>query len=367
MDVRRLSGRPLVEALRRADGALAQERLPPKAVRRVGRRIDQELAEIEGGARMPRWMPMATFIGGAVLVLLVLSLGSTRRTTGEREPAATIVRGEDCRRASGDPMRLSGRCDVQVGDPAMAIRTVSAELRLRGRTVDVLGGRADFDVDPIHDAPLRVRVPGGEIVVVGTRFDVVVDEEARRGHVTLHEGALRFAHDDGRSSEIVAGERFAFGRRQVARASTTAPPVTAPGPTAAPAPAPSMTPPSAAASPAAPPSASPPARRRGAARPDARASEVDLDEVIATVAAARRAGRYLAAATTLREALARRLDEHAREVLSFELGTILTRHLHAQVDACAHWAEHHRRFGGGRYAKQVARAEAELGCEEDAD
>jgi hypothetical protein len=349
MDRRRMSS--MLDELQRADATLQAERLPPAAVRRVGRRIEQELADTDGSTRMPRWMPMATFVGGAALVLAVLTFGGRPRSTmHDGDTPGAVVRGDDCK---SDGARLSGRCDVQMQEPAMTIHTASADVELHGRTIDVRGGQADFDVDPLHDAPVRVRVPGGEIVVVGTRFRVIVDAAAQRGVVILHEGRLRFEADDGDVSPIETGETFAFGVVAPEPARAAALEATPAGPAAAePAPAP------------APVSSTQrhAIRARAARDHEPEPEPVDVDAVIAAVDTSRRSGDYRGAADALRAALRGKLDPRAREVLSYELGTILTSHLQDDAQACAHWAAHRKRFGAGRYAKQVARAEADLAC-----
>lgn len=375
----------LLERLRRADEALKAERLPPSAVHRVARKIDEELADTDGSTRMPRWVPMATFVGGAALVLAVLALGGGRRSAGDAETGGAavvrdavvrdavardaVVRGDDCR---SEGAHLSGRCDVQLAEPAMTIHTARADVELHGRVIDVHGGRADFDVQHVHDAPVRVRVPGGDIVVVGTRFRVTVDADTRRGTVVLYEGRLRFEGDDGEVSPIEAGETFAFGDANTAVAK-----VAGPDPAS-----------DAAASEAAfgaqkrsRDEASPGTQARKKPRAGGRAKDdpdsegdtvegdaidrdaVDVDAVIGSVDASRRSGDYHGAADALRVALRGKLDPRAREVLSYELGTILSGHLGDAAQACAHWQKHRSRFPAGRYAKQVARARADLGCE----
>ena len=373
MDRRRMNRGSVVEQLRRADAALQAEHLPAAAVRRVGRRIEDELADTDGSARMPRWVPMATFVGGAALVLAVLAIGGQRRTNDGADTPGTVVRGDDCR---SDGARISGGCDVEMSEPAMTIHTARADIELHERTIDVRGGQADFDVDPVHDAPVRVRVPGGEIVVVGTRFRVIVDAAAQRGVVILHEGRLRFEADDGDVSPIEAGETFAFAVDASQLASADAP-ADARGIAAAPH-APTAMPhaggaereraadPDARQVPAPKPRASRdrdrPREPAPAPTPAPAPAPVDVDAVIAAVDASRRSGDYRGAADALRAALRGVLDPRAREVLSYELGTILTSHLHDDAQACAHWATHRERFGAGRYAKQVARAQAELAC-----
>ena len=88
------------------------------------------------------------------------------------------VSGPDChhRQVEGDALELTGACEVVTFAPAMRIQSVqAAELGVQGRVVRMQRGSALFDVDRVTGDPVRIVVPGGEIVVVGTRFRVVVD------------------------------------------------------------------------------------------------------------------------------------------------------------------------------------------------
>ncbi|MBC8067072.1 MAG: hypothetical protein IAG13_01965, partial [Deltaproteobacteria bacterium] len=76
----------------------------------------------------------------------------------------------------------------------------------------------------------------------------------------------------------------------------------------------------------------------------------------------RRDGRYVDAAARLEQALRESWPARTREVLHYELGTILDAHLDGGERACAHWHEHLARFPRTRYARAVADARQRRGC-----
>jgi transmembrane sensor len=103
---------------------------------------------------------------------------------------------------------------------------------------------------------------------------------------------------------------------------------------------------------------------RGRGRGEATPSSDELRRIVEQVAELRAQRQYQTAVSLLRDALGRRWDRRTREVLSYELGTILTTQLRDQDGACAHWTTHREQFPGGRYARAIARAEERLSCEE---
>jgi transmembrane sensor len=330
--------RRLLPRLVTAERSMQDVRLPARAVKRIADRIDREL-DRTARARRIAWIPMLTFVAGAALVLAFLAV----RRSGD-EPIAKShvmapsvrVAGPDCRHhEQGGALGLTGACEVSTGSPAMRIQTVAgAELDVVDREVRMKRGTALFDVDKVVGDPLRVVVPGGTIVVVGTRFRVVVDRDG--GRVDLYEGALEFRADDGSVAPIATGQRFAFGMP---------------------------------ATPAAPPEddepivleeeeAAPVSKPAPRVEPPAHASAI-----IEEVQRLRRSGDYERAAAKLRDALAERWPTRTAEVLSYELGTILARHLGDSAAACAHWRRHLQRFAASRYRRQIDASLAVLACD----
>jgi hypothetical protein len=367
----------LIPALLAEDAALAAECLPAAAKQRIAERMAREIE----GVRRPRpWLPMLSFVAGAVLVLLVVMRGMPPAAAPARASVAPgwSVQGNDCRVHTDAAVDLEGRCELVSADPPLSLRTEDpTRVRVRGRWIDVEDGRATFDVQPVHGEPVRIGVPGGTIVVVGTRFRVDVDMQGRSGSVELFEGELRFEHAEGGLEAIHAGQRFDFagapGEPAVSVAvhepSSPAPvseeaipiPLATPEPPAAAAPEVAVAPTLAAPEPT---PQRPRVRTPKARRPrDEAPSPVDIASLTEKIDELRRRGEYRDAAEQLERALSRRLDHRTGEVLSYELGTILARHLGDPARACRHWARHVERFDGGRYAAQIERSRATLDCE----
>ena len=340
--------RRVVARLTAADRSLRDERLQPAAVRRIANRIAQEI-ERPTRARRLGWIPMLTFVAGAALVLAFVGWANSRSETVTPEVASSThvqawvqVSGPDChhREVDGDALELSGACQAVTVEPSMRIQTVeAAALGMQRRRVELQRGSALFDVDPVVGDPVRVAVPGGEIVVIGTRFRVVIHEQG--GQVELYEGKLEFHAEGGRVTRIEAGQQFAFGReppREATPAARTPEP-----PTAVPVPAPTV-------------------KRRPAPSPVAKAPLPSAAPIIEEVQQLRRRGEYERAASRLREALQERWPPRTADVLSYELGTILARHLDDRDRACTHWRQHLKRFSATRYRRQVVDSVDALGC-----
>ena len=420
----------LLDALRAADRSLRRERLPPRGVRRIAQRIARELDRRERQARWP-WVPMMTFVAGAALVLAFLAWARAPKvdTSPVMTPHRALVAGADCSRVGADgAVAVEGACQVISGEPGMRIQTMAdAKLDVEDRTIRLAQGTALFDVDPVAGEPVRVQTPAGVVIVVGTRFTVVVADGTTR--VDLFEGKLRFQGADGGVTAIEAGEQWAFGETQGGGElledieielidDTDADPDAADAHAWAeggPAPAGgkgtavgrrdgSEVRPTAQGR-RGPGEARgdgsdvrPEHGRRGsgeargegsdvrptadgrqgtgkagdgrqsaAPRPhDAEAPkgepQLSAGAVIEHVHALRRTGDYKEAARALEAALRRPWPRRTAEVLSYELGRILARHLQSGARACKHWRRHLAKFPRTRYRDQVTASETALGC-----
>lgn len=365
-----MSERPsFLDELRRVDEVHQSERLRPGAVHRIARRLDAELLQAELPTRRRTFIPMASFAAGAALVLAVFAFGDGAKKAHEEVAAdvpahaSWLVGGSNCHATRGEvELILDGSCRVQTSEPGLTIESrKTTRLRAVEHGVELRHGIALFEVEPVTDgAPWRVEVPGGAIEVVGTRFSVVVHGD--HGHVDLLEGAIQFVGRDGQVHRVQPGERFRFS------AATTV----------AAADGPSADEPAAPISPLAGDEGAPLAagellaalgrpdregKARGSRGRHARARNAEeLTRLVAQITELRSQRQYRAAVSLLRDALSKRWDGHTREVLSYELGTILSTQLPNRDDACAHWAEHTRHFPGGRYARAIERATERLGC-----
>jgi hypothetical protein len=402
-----MADRPrLAPQLQQLDDVLAERGMPAAARARVEARLHAEARRRAAftGFRL-RWMPALTFAAGAALVLLVVGLRfSDRGSTPQAEVLASrvlgmfTVQGEGCRHRqdAGDTV-LDGTCRLVA--PSMAIHTWDrARLSADDDAVRLREGTAMFDVTKVEagGTPTRIAVSHGIIEILGTRF--TIEQHATGGHVDLFEGRIRFIGLDGSSTEIAPGQRYTWGQTFAALTLTPPPTEAAPpvevgsvaaargaeqdaaGPEAV---GPEATGPEAvgpeavsdevAGKPEVSEAAEP--RRRSSGK-DSRTkkggsssasaipsgSDDEATAIIEEVTRLRAAGEYAEAAGILRRAdAARRWDRRTAQVLSYELGTIL-RHLGDKGAACEHWARHQDRFAGGRYARAVADAQAQLGC-----
>ncbi len=354
------SEREFMARLAAADRSLQRERLPPAGVRRIAGRLTDELNR-GGGRRRLGWVPMATFVAGAVLVLLFLSV--SREPTSEsgapiapRRMSQMTATGSDCRHEAGAVDDVTGACAIVSESPSMRIETAAgAHLSARDRTLRVHEGSALFDVDEVVGEPVRVATPGGEIVVVGTRFLVEVTDAG--GTVELYEGHLEFHATDGSVTPIAAGQRLEFGDEVTLNPLMRSPGVVAPSRE-------ELEPPK-----VSPPAAESPDRRRKAKRltpsrpqPAPAAEPRDAGALIEEVQGLRRSGQHAEAATRLEAALQHTWPKRTAEVLSNELGRILARHVGDPDRACRHWAEHLQQYPSTRFAKQIEASKRRLGC-----
>lgn len=339
--------RSVLRLLEAHDRRLARAPMPVGAKNRIAARLAREAEARSVDVTRRSWLPMLTFAAGAALVMLVIGYNMMRRTaepaSAMRPPAvATLagyaIQGDGCegKQEQGATV-LSGECRM-VG-PHLTLQTWdTARLELKPRAVTVQRGQAMFDVTKVGpgEQTVKIFVSHGTIEVLGTRF--TVDQDGDGGTVDLFEGRIRFHHRpaDGRAPvDIHPGQRYGWGNR------------------AAPQPDPDpeveadiviVTDDEPATQPARPPTSS------KAVKDEA----PDADAIIAEVTDLRGAGRYDEAARRLRQALQLRWDRRTAQVLSYELGQILERHLQDADAACKHWAKHQRKYPDGRYAGAVA-------------
>ncbi len=379
--------RSFIDELRELDREQRAERLRPGAVHRIARRLDAEILQAELPARRRTWIPMVSFAAGAAMVLAVFTLGGTPEIATRQElapapmHAAWQVSGDNCHVTRGEvELVLDGSCRVEPPRASVVIESrATTRLRPTEHGVTLVDGTALFEsMSGPEGIPWRVEVPGGVLELLATRLSVVVSGD--EGHVDLLEGSMVFLDEGGRTHSVAPGERFRFGASG-ALASWV---VTEPGIEAAmvehglvesPLPGEPLAegedddPPLAAGERLAAlgrPEATDPASKgstRGRDRGGTVPSSEELRRIVERVAELRAQRQYQAAASLLRDALRQRWDRRTREVLSYELGMILSTQLHDQDQACRHWTKHRDGFPAGRYARAIARAQERLGCE----
>jgi transmembrane sensor len=89
----------------------------------------------------------------------------------------------------------------------------------------------------------------------------------------------------------------------------------------------------------------------------------EVSTTLERIAVLRSRGEYGEAARVLRRALAAPLRAESAEILSYELGSILTYQLDTTAAACAHWERHLERYPAGRFDLEVEESRAVLDCE----
>lgn len=81
-----------------------------------------------------------------------------------------------------------------------------------------LFGEAFFDVEKSADkAPFTVAANGGKVVVLGTRFNVITDDQGLTAEVILEEGKVEFVYGEKSDSRAVAmnpGERLVYDNQR---------------------------------------------------------------------------------------------------------------------------------------------------------
>jgi hypothetical protein len=375
--------RDLIALVRERDDQLRKESLSLAADLRIRRLL--------GGAEHPasesqksRWAMFCVAL--AMLITLIVAvqndwlrpLGLTALDAGDFATGSS--RTADCTiRSLRDGDAFVGPCTLQLG--TAAVRTdAQAEVRRTATDLEVVRGRAWFDVAPVAAgaAPVRVQVGGGVIEVVGTRF--MIEQGPSEGSVHLLEGKIRFWANERDSIEIRPGHRLRWSNVDStpapAPAKAKGPSPSAVGPTAGDAGAvtPDLNATTAAQAKSAPVAHLPrsdggtPAlaieaesSARELARETAMTDQRVVDETVERVMTLRASGRYSEALTRLEMLQGRELDLRAAEAVSFEEGNILE-HVEEPSTVCAHWKGHVHRFPAGRYRAIVDAKIMRLAC-----
>lgn len=337
-----------IERLRGLDRAIARRGASADARARVRRRIRQSAVERRFHV-MLRWWPAAAFAAGAVTmgVLLIPDREVSRgRGTSTAEVEVAEVGATD-RDASGgsEPSQsattppMDPTCaDLRPGivelaadacafaDGVRITALLPSRLRWEASKAEVRSGELLFDVAPRPEQPLHVTLGAVDIEVVGTRF--VVHHDGTHRWISMLEGHVRARVGDGAAQDLRDGQRLDWPS---ATASTGAP---------------------------APERPTRPAATSKPPKPDD-----GLSSLLDRVATLRRDGAFREAVELLRSTDTHRWSPRARQLVSYEIGTLLERQLGDVEQACAHWTEHRRRFPNGRHDAIVARSLDRLRCD----
>lgn len=287
--------------------------------------------------------PMAS-LGGFAVAEPTADFTATTTPQGDQmvggaAPQVTIVSGSCTLRdqALGSTMRNSG----------------SLSLRRLSNGVEVMAGTVELNVEHgwPRPQPFQVRVSHGEIEVLGTVFTVIQKENG--GQVSLHRGSIRFRSLDGQVRQLRPGQSLSWPLPPEDSSGKVPPSPVQPQPTQRPLRQGSTT--LAKGEQPAPAPAPEPVPTKVEVAPNA-------EDLLHRIAVLRSRGQFEEAADVLSEALKERRGTPTEERLSFELGTILWRHLRDPARACPHWRQHEQAFPMGRYESEVLRARLELQC-----
>ncbi len=221
---------------------------------------------------------------------------------------------------------LPAGCRIPFASPAMVVTTVApSTLKIDANRVGFEHGWAVFEVEHRTGRPLVVGFDGGDVEVLGTTFSVFQDPE--RGHVELVEGKVRILETSGASQVLGPGGRFAWDRHERSSAE--------PGTDSR----------------SLPPTAERPTPNR-------------RDESIDTVAWLRSQKEYPRARALLRRLRVQASTSREREVLDYELGTILKAEQADAAAQCKHWDAFTARYPKTHYADAVRKQQSALQCAE---
>lgn len=337
-----------VERLRRLDEELQEHELSPQADARLKEVIfeGQRARHRRGRARLV-WIPAGAMAAAcAVLLVLWRLLGSGPAPVtlpGARETMGgfSVVRGTPRLHEERQVRCHSEHCSLEVPGARLELAN-RATVRRRRRHVELISGRVTCEVKPRRRAVFQVYVSHGVIRVLGTRFTLWQDESG--GRVKLHRGAIAFRSRDGREVALRPGEELRW---------PLPPPVSGPRP-----------------------AATDEVRGRAldetgarrthpSAAPTRTRKKITVEQaesLLDQIGRLRSQGRFEEAVRRLRRSLPMVADRVARERLSYELGTILTHHLHDAAEACRHWRRHLRDFGPQRYGIEINKLRQQLGC-----
>jgi hypothetical protein len=342
--------RELIRALREADEVLRDVELSPGA----RRRIDERLESRPSPARPWRFAILAfAAVATAALLMVRWPHEAPKKPSLPAELGGLVLLAQSTNlRATmeGDVVAITqGEVKLQDAKWGIALQVARpTRLRREASGIHVLKGEVEVEVArrPVAGGPARVLVSQGVIEVHGTRFTVL--EEGARGLVTLHEGAILFRGLDDRAVELHPGMTLGW------------PLADEPPPPSAPPPTPHLRKVTHVSKRGIHARATEPSLGNAMA---ADTPPADVRETLSQIASMRARGAYAEAVDQLQGALHGSLRPASRELLSYELGSILTYHLRDQRQACAQWKTHLAAFPRGARANDARSAQHSLGCE----
>ncbi|HVH99630.1 MAG TPA: FecR domain-containing protein [Enhygromyxa sp.] len=320
----------VVAKLRELDSALERRGVPSERSERVRRALEQRALEQRFAGRL-RWWPALAFAAGAAVMAAVL-LHEREDTKPSEAPELVEAPPLDVAPEHeppvneppvNEPVRSCAPAKAGVGELAAGECVSGDGVRLSALMasryewapdrVVLRSGELLFDVESRPERPLEVDSGAATIEVVGTTF--VVHRDAELGWISLLEGHVRVRVGDRAAVDLREGEQLEWSQA--------------------------------------------PARKPVQARVE---HDEGLAELLEEVAGLRRRGEYQAAVDRLRADQRKGWSARGRQLVSYEIGTLLERQLQDFDAACEHWADHRQRFPSGRYESIIARSMTRMGC-----
>ncbi|MCB9555827.1 MAG: FecR domain-containing protein [Deltaproteobacteria bacterium] len=331
--------RDIVKLLRQADLKLHQHPLRPPSEARLRQLV-------YGGEAQPKrgfqglWLAAACGTCAAISALVWINgqrhaappsqravqlIASSRQGAPEvRIAGFAVLEGKPEQTLDRQLRCPNGSCRLTMRKGQASLKMArSARILRRDRDVAIIAGRVECTLkkDAGRKDPWHVYVSHGQIKVTGTRFTVVQGQAS--GSVTLHRGQISYLDKGGQTIVLSAGQtlRWPLSDERLAQASH-------------------------------------PSSHRSTGRLGARATEA----LLLRVEQLRSQGRYQSAVRQLRAALPHVQHKVTRERLHYEVGTLLSMHMHDRRAACQHWNKHLAQFGKRRYGAEIGKLRRELRC-----
>lgn len=356
-----------VEQLKQAHTLIEAQRRPRPAHRAQLRA--QLLNELDRDKRAAPLNFTGQRVVWALAALLLVGAGAyfaSPRTPQEAQPAAgpqapiahaadklgltpQNTRCEADQAPSDDEVTLERGCAVAWSSASATIQAVDQALLSRERSDDaplrpllrLKRGevRVEVERDLRRALPVTIKVSGGRIEVLGTAF--TIEERGQAGSVTLHHGKIRFTHNNGQQQIMAPGQTLRWEQLTAQRPEAPAPktdeqPAEIPSPTIA-----------------------QPAEVDEQPAPSKPKLKPAPPEALAKIAQLRRAKDYDGALSGLLKLYKAPLEPKSAEIISYEIGDILTHQLKDNTRACAHWKKHIKRHASGPHLRAAKAAKAQ--------
>ncbi|MBK04099.1 MAG: hypothetical protein CL920_33600 [Deltaproteobacteria bacterium] len=384
-----------LRGLKQLDETYQQHELSPEANARILRKLrGEDIQPVQPTRAIQSWHYALVAVGA----LMVIVWGGWRPAAQHWQQFSW--RGQAIKRVGTQGLQCQlYTCDVQ--DRALRVSLTlheQAMLRRQKHGLQLQRGTAFFDVVPRRrrQQPLRIFVSHGYIEVLGTAFTIVQDR--RSGSVRLHRGKILFVGVDGRRVLLKPGQalfwplrkrhthdraiqrimrnvkrlrvpvrRRAITKHHVIRRKAPHHPakmakvrrpdeyVHEPEKVVMRKPPRRVSPPTRVAPPI--------VRRPKPPKITKTMYGPKFEQLLFELRRLRGQGRYDRAVHMLRDKLSTFREQGAKEVLSFELGSILTHQLKRRRASCAHWRSHLQVFQRStRYKASIRRYMRELSC-----